>query len=92
MTGEFTLDTVCYNDSTGQDALFSTGTPISEINEDDGGFYFIDCNGDYHECDEPLSLCVKIDGVKYEAVEQVAKAPYKPCPNMTPLSRKFLLL
>jgi len=74
--------------------MFSKGTRITvEDSESDWfGFYPEDDSSMYYECEEAPIVVLSRDGSD-QAVEPVTTAnAYEPVPNMTPLTRKYLLL
>ena len=84
---------VANRDGDDQDSkMFNAGMSLDIEDWDDDWFAFADPNsGDYYECEERPDQALVFDNVKQNSAP-TENVPYRPVPNMTPLSRRHLLL
>ena len=83
---------VAENEDTGENKHFPVGAIIYVDDSDDNWFVFEDAAGDYFYAEEQPDNVLEYEEGHGEKVSSVAVNTYTPVPNMTPLSRKHLLL
>jgi hypothetical protein len=79
-------DTVSYDVNTEESILLPEGTLVNDISKLDDGFTFV-AEGNTYYTEEDL-----YDSEQLSDHGFIDLSNYVPCPNMTPLNRKFLLL